>query len=66
MKNYEDINLQQEDAYDDSDYQPYELMDYNCQEEEEETTIEPQLKKGRKNVREWKMRHQKNMIFIIQ
>ena len=48
MKNYEDINLQQEDAYDDSDYQPYELMDYNCQEEEEETTIEPQLKKRKK------------------
>ncbi len=48
MKNYEDINLQQEDSYDDSDYQPYELMDYKCQEEEEETTVEPQLKKKKK------------------
>lgn len=48
MKNYEEINLLQEDAYDDSDYQPYELMEYNCQEEDVEPPSAKREKKRKK------------------
>ena len=49
MKNYEEINLLQEDAYDDSDYQPYELMEYNCQEEDVEPPSAKREKKTEKD-----------------